>query len=134
MYLLLYVDEVLMVGSDQKTLLSLADRIGSLFNVQRERRVNMLLGLISEDIGTDTIIRSVSTVKRMLHQFKIQSCRSSSTPFPSGLGLDKTQEPADEEERTEMGRIPYRELVGSLLYLANTTRPDIAYVVGLLCR
>jgi hypothetical protein len=33
-----------------------------------------------------------------------------------------------------MKAIPYRELIGKLLYFAIATRPDIVYRVGILCR
>ena len=38
------------------------------------------------------------------------------------------------EGQSEMKAIPYHELIGKLLYLAIATCPDIAYVVGVLCR
>lgn len=37
-------------------------------------------------------------------------------------------------EREDMENIPYRALSGFTLDLANTTRPDIPYAEGILCR
>lgn len=37
-------------------------------------------------------------------------------------------------EDSEMSNYPYRELIGSLMYLAVGTRPDIAHAVGVVSR
>ena len=36
------------------------------------------------------------------------------------------------EQAAEMYHVPYREAVGSLLYLAVTTHPDIVFQIGIL--
>ena len=47
----------------------------------------------------------------------------------------KAQSPgADTEEARRMQSLPYRELIGTLLWIANGTRPDISYAVGTLAK
>ena len=57
-----------------------------------------------------------------------------STPLDTGLRLSKDQAPQTHEERSEMSKLPYSQLVGALMYLAIATRPDIAHAVGVLSR
>ena len=47
----------------------------------------------------------------------------------------KAQSPeAGTEEALQMQSLPYRELIGTLLWIANETRPDISYAVGTLAK
>ncbi|KMQ82311.1 retrovirus-related pol polyprotein from transposon tnt 1-94 [Lasius niger] len=43
-------------------------------------------------------------------------------------------ESSTDEEKTNTERKPYRELIGSLIYLANATRPDLAFAASALSR
>jgi len=42
--------------------------------------------------------------------------------------------PETPDARADMAKVPYRELIGKLLYLAVATCPDISYAMGVLCR
>ena len=61
-------------------------------------------------------------------------CHPVGTPMVPGSVLTKDQCPKTPEEIGEMKDVPYMNAVGSLMYLATTTRPDIAYAVGVLAR
>ena len=56
------------------------------------------------------------------------------TPMEPGLHLSCTQSPQNAQESAIMCQTPYLSGVGALMYLATTTRPDIAYTVRVLAR
>ena len=62
--------------------------------------------------------------------------RVASTPFEHGseMGLAEAGNPVGEGSPAGMAGIPYRSVVGSLMYLAVCTRPDLSMAVSPLSR
>lgn len=59
--------------------------------------------------------------QQVLEKFNMLDCRSVKTPVESTVS---------DEESGEVN-VPYRELVGSLMFLAVVSRPDLSFVVWL---
>jgi len=76
------------------------------------------------EISQKTYIESL--VKEFLHG---ESINSKPTPLEHNQRLEQNQEPVDEKLRSS-----YQQLVGSLMWLAMRTRPDIAFAVSVLSR
>jgi hypothetical protein len=66
-------------------------------------------------------------VENLLIKFSMNDSKPVGTPMETGFDLYSPKE-ARKEER------PYRQLIGSLVHLANYTRPDISHAVGVLSR
>lgn len=66
----------------------------------------------------------------LLKKFRMENCLPKPIPADPHTHLSSEMSPKSEKEKAAKEKIPYREAVGSLLYLAMTTRPDIAFAVG----
>lgn len=64
----------------------------------------------------------------------MQSCNTVSTPLPPQTVLTTDQCPKSDEEREKVRSLPYCAVVGKVMYLATTTRPDIAFAVRELAK
>ena len=75
-----------------------------------------------------------SYIDKVLSRFGINNCSPGDTHVAKGDKFSLHQCPRNELERKDMERFLYALVVGSLMYAQVCTRPDIAYIVGMLGR
>jgi len=74
-------------------------------------------------------------IKDLVKKHRFEQAQPEELPASKGLVLSVIDSPADgSPEQEAMKAYPYREIVGSCLYVAVMTRPDIAYTVNSLAR
>jgi len=66
-------------------------------------------------------------IDTLLNTYNMADCNPVYTPAEKDLQLEKA---TDEYERSK--DYPYRQVIGSLIYLMTATRPDLAWIIGKL--
>lgn len=75
MYLLIYVDDVLIFGDQRDELQKLCVTRSKNFEIRIEETVNKFLGMLWEIRDNDAVIQAPA-VKRILKQFQMENCRA----------------------------------------------------------
>ena len=127
--LVLYVDDVLLLCEDKEIL----DHIMENMNKNFEATIcksGCFVGIeIDQNKDGSIFIHSQAYIKKILKQFNLEQCNPVSVPADPNVIL--STEPDAIPEETD---VPYREAVGTLMFLSATTRPDITYSVNLVSR
>ena len=91
-----------------------------------------LLGIkVTRDLLNQTISLSQHAyINSILLRFNFTDLKPSEVPMDPSTPLTKAQSPTKLADIARMKNIPYREAVGSLMYAAMGTRPDIAFAVS----
>jgi len=89
--------------------------------------LNYFLGIEFEMNSQGLIVHQRKYALDVLKRFKMVNCKPISTLVDTGLKLSLIN------DEKEVGPTLFKQIVGSLRYLCHT-RPDIAYVVGLISR
>ncbi|RVW58633.1 Retrovirus-related Pol polyprotein from transposon TNT 1-94 [Vitis vinifera] len=134
--LLLYVDDMLIAGSDIEKINNLKKQLSKQFAMKDLGAAKQILGMrIIRDKANGTLKLSQSEyVKKVLSRFNMNEAKPMSTPLGSHFKLSKEQSPKTEEEMDHMSKVPYASAIGSLMYAMVCTRPDIAHAVGVVSR
>ena len=134
--LLLYVDDMLVAGSDMQEIANLKQKLSEQFEMKDLGAAKQILGMrIKRDTNSRTLLLSQDKyINKVLSRFNMQNAKVVSTPLGVHFRLSKEQSPKTEEERAYMAKVPYASAIGSLMYVMVCTRPDIAQAVGAVSR
>jgi hypothetical protein len=131
-----FVDDITLASKSNEALDEFVVQLGTYFKLRDLGSTSLLLGVeISRDRANRMIYLSQKQyILNKLHEFNMADCKPVGTPMLPGLKLCKEQCPQTSDEKEEMKNVPYINAVGSLLYLAILTRPDIAFAASVLAR
>jgi transposase InsO family protein len=131
-----HVDDILSAASSSVENDHFKEQLKSLWDISDLGPAKYALGIaITRHRSDKTIsISQSSFIDRVVDRFGQSDAQPADTPMVAGLHLQRPDKasPAPPEVSEWAERTPYRELVGSLNYIAVATRPDIAYAVGRL--
>ena len=98
--------------------------------------LNYMLGIKVEwnRANRNISISQSAYIACILKRFCHEDCAPASTPLPPGTKLSDLNSPENDAEREEMSKLPFRELLGSLMYLYIGTRPDLSFAIQYLSR
>ncbi len=132
--LLLYVDDILIATNNVDKLKEIETELKQEYKITSLGEPKKFLGLeIARDTTKNEIkLYQTTFTKKIIKRFGLEKGRSVYTPMITNDNERKLREERANTEKLE--NVPYRQAIGSLLYLANGTRPDIAFAVNLLSR
>lgn len=131
-----HVDDFMMAGSCRAVIRAFKEQVGSVWKFSDLGTTHFCVGItIMHNCSSQLIHLSQSAlIDHIIATFRLSNAHPVSTPMEPGLKLSCLIGPSTAEEQQLMDHTPYRSLVGSLMYLAIGTRPDIAFAMHKLCQ
>jgi len=129
-YLCIYVDDGLLLASSKEVLNVVLSELKANFEITGGD-ANCYVGMeIVRDIENKRVfIHQSSYIERVLRRFNMLDASSKETPADLGVSLCSAG-----DVNVNSNNIMYRQAIGSLIFLATVTRPDIAFIVNYLSR
>ena len=130
-YIGVYVDDIILAGRDEKRLQEIKGDFSKKFDIKDLGELKYFLGMkVVQDKGNNYIwIGQPAYTKNLLKSYGMQDSNPTSTP----VDVNSKLQPAKDTDEP-LNQTKYQSAVGSLMYLAVSTRPDISYAVNNLAR
>ena len=116
----IYVDDGLTIGRQTDDIDRLMTGLRKCFEMSVVDNPSSYVGYEMERTSQGLYLHQTSYVKKVVEKFHMRAAAVKRTPLTKPT----------ENPKPFSSHFPYREAVGSLLYVATKTRPDVAYAVN----
>ena len=123
-----WVDDIILVASPERTTV-IKNFLETKYKMTGGDTPSWVLGIEVVFSKQSLQLTQRSFIKQVLQKFNMENCHPQATPAAMER-LTSEMSPSNDEEKDRMQKIPYRQLLGSLMYIATQTRPDISFSVG----
>ncbi|KAF3642324.1 Retrovirus-related Pol polyprotein from transposon TNT 1-94 [Capsicum annuum] len=134
--LLLYVDDMLIVGKNASRIDVLKKQLCKSFAMKDLGHAKQILGMGITRIKDERklYLSQEKYIERVLERFNMKNAKVVNTPFAGHMKLSRKMCPTTKEEKESIAKVPHSSVVRSLMYAMVCTRPDIAHAVGVVNR
>jgi hypothetical protein len=135
-FLILYMDGILLVSSHVDLLLETKKFLSSNFDMKDICEASFIIGIeIHRDRSKGELgLSQKAYLEKVLKKYIMHGSKPSSAPIVKGDRFGNFQCPRNQYEIDQMKSVLYASAVGSLMYAQVCTRPDLAFVTGILGR
>ncbi|GJR43963.1 retrotransposon protein, putative, ty1-copia subclass [Tanacetum coccineum] len=118
-FLILYVDDIIIMGNNIPNLHSVKDYLGKCFAMKDLEEAAFILGIKIYKDRSKRLIRlgQNSYMDTILKRYKMDNSKRGHIPMQERLDLNKTQGASTPEEVKRMQNVPYALAVGSIMYV-----------------
>ncbi|UYV82828.1 hypothetical protein LAZ67_22000996 [Cordylochernes scorpioides] len=126
MYLAIYVDDGILMGDNEEELNNILEKLSQEFEVKINNDPRTFLGInLCFEEKNKILLSRENYAKSVLERYNMHNSKPVPTPITDvAKELDKNLEISNDN------KFPYRQAIGSLLYLTNKTRPDMAFATN----
>ncbi|GJR40743.1 retrotransposon protein, putative, ty1-copia subclass [Tanacetum coccineum] len=128
-FLILYVDDILIMGNNIPMLQDVKSYLGRCFAIKDLGEAAYILGIkIYRDRSKRLIgLCQSAYIEKILKRFYMENSKRGTIPMQEKLKLSKSQGASTPDEIQRMQNIPYALAVGSIMYAVRCTRLDVAF-------
>nr|CCA21002.1 copiatype polyprotein putative [Albugo laibachii Nc14] len=133
---LLYVDGIFCATKNVEFKNKIFEQLDKRYGLKDQGLLSTYLGVQVEQTDTSIKIHQTKYCQEIIERFNFINAHSSRIPMETNTGLTVVDTDMDHRKQIPANgkTFPYPELIGSLMYLATCTRPDLAFPVGWMSR